>query len=462
MSVQVDGGNIIAISFNPFTPLKGAASDGTGSFLDSVGAAFANMAADLSASVFSFATQKTAIDLNQDYVVRNYNIVFGVAILAVTGLFMCACIVGAIRGDAHLLGRALASTGTAIFGSFVVLTLLQMVLSAADGISEAFGDGAPLGASLVAQLRALPQQGNFALDMVLSLLVALFSFALFLVLYIRKVAIIVVAVFIPLYLAGQPAMSTRNWMKRAVEILAALVFAKPVIYAIFTLGASVASDSTGSAMDQTLTILSGIVIMAAAVFSPLALLHVIGMADVQLMQAIGSAGKRGAASFGHGAGALLGSSSRETFRGIGGRLQNRQRSGSGVDAGRPFTGDLAPVGAGAMARAGGRRGSGVSPATRVGTPLARAGRAGGGQPAQAAARSAGGSAGRVGVGSPAPRTRSATGAGNRVTAPSATGASARISHAAPRAVPSTAASPSMSPKVTSPTPPVHPTRTGGG
>ncbi len=409
-----------------------------------MGTAFANMAADLSASVFSFAAQKTAIDLNQDYVVRNYNIVFGVAILVVTGLFICACIVGAVRGDPHILGRALASTGTAIIGSFVVLALLQMLLSASDGISESFGDGAPLGASLVAQLRALPQQGNFALDMVLSLLVALFSFALFLVLYIRKVAIIVVAVFIPLYLAGQPAMSTRNWMKRAVEILAALVFAKPVIYAIFTLGSSIASDATGSAMDQTLTILSGIVIMAAAVFSPLALLYVIGMADVQIMQAIGSASKRGAATFGHGAGALLGSSSRETFRGIGGRLQSRQRSGSGVDAGRPVTGDLAPVSAGGTARAGNRRGSSTGPATRVGTPTARArqtsgaqavgAQAAGGQPAQTAARATGGGS--------VPRG----------------GTSARVPRASiPRAVPPKAAA---SPKVTTPTPPIHPTRTG--
>ncbi|WP_322770235.1 hypothetical protein [Frankia sp. Cr1] len=451
--MTAEGGQLLAIGFNPFSGTVDSVSEKSASFLDSVGAAFANMAADLSASVFSFAAQKTAIDLNQDYVVKNYNIVFGVAILVVTGLFMCACIVGAVRGDPHILGRALASTGTAIIGSFVVLTLLQMLLSASDGISESFGDGAPLGASLVAQLRALPQQGNFALDMVLSLLVALFSFALFLVLYIRKVAIIAVAVFIPLYLAGQPAMSTRNWMKRAVEILAALVFAKPVIYAIFTLGSSIASDATGSAMDQTLTILSGIVIMAAAVFSPLALLYVIGMADVQIMQAIGSAGKRGAATFGHGAGALLGSSSRETFRGIGGRLQSRQRSGSGVDAGRPVTGDLAPVSAGGMARAGSRRGSATGPATRVGTPTARArqtsgaqaagAQASGGQPAQTAARATGGGSAARG------------------------GTSARVPRAAPpRAAASTGSpsipsrSPVTSPKVTTPPPPIHPTRTG--
>ncbi|WP_425343318.1 hypothetical protein, partial [Pseudofrankia saprophytica] len=337
----------LAISFDPFGPFKDAVSGTADSFLDSIGTAFCNMAADLSSSVFSFASQKTAVDLRADYVVENYNIVFGVAVLIVTGLFLCSCVVGAVRGDPHVFARAIASTGTAILGSFVALTLLQMVLTASDGVADAFGDGQPLGASLVGQLRALPEQGNFALDMVLSLLVALFSFALFVVLYIRKVVIIVVAVFIPIYLAGQPAMSTSAWMKRATEILVALVFAKPVIYVIFTLGAGMASDSTGSAADQTLTILSGVVVMIAAVFSPFLLLQLFAFADVQLMRAVGSAGRRGAASFGQGAGALLGSTSRDTFRGIGARLQTRNRGMLGG------AGAALPAGVGGGATAGG-------------------------------------------------------------------------------------------------------------
>lgn len=301
-----DPNPVLAIGLNPLTGIRNAVSDTASSFLDSIGTAFCNMAADLSSSVFSFAAQKTAIDLNADYVVKNYNIAFGIAVLVVTGLFLCASIIGAIRGDPHILVRAVAATGTAILGSFVALTLLQMVLAAADGMADAFGDGHPLGAALVSQLRALPKQGNFALDMVLSLLVAIFSFALFVVLYIRKVAIIAMAVFIPLYLAGQPTMSTSAWIKRATEILVALIFAKPMIYAIFAVGAGMASDSTGSAADQTLTILGGIVVMIAAVFAPFLLLHLLGFADVHLMRAIGSAGRRGAASFGQGAGALLG------------------------------------------------------------------------------------------------------------------------------------------------------------
>ncbi|WP_462187220.1 hypothetical protein, partial [Frankia sp. CcWB2] len=327
-----EGSIILAFNPNPLDAIKGAISGSADAYFNSMGKAFCGMAADLSSSVFSFAAQKTTIDLNADYVVQNYNIAFGVAVLIVTGLFICACIMGAVRGDPHIFARALASTGTAILGSFVALTLLQMVLTASDGIADAFGDGKPLGSALVAQLRALPEQGNFALGIVLSLLVALFSFALFVVLYIRKVAIIVMAVFIPVYLAGQPTMSTSAWIKRATEILLALIFAKPVIYAIFTLGAGVASDSSGSTVDQTLTILGGAVVMIAAVFAPFVLLHLMGFADIHLMRAVGSAGRRSAASFGQGAGALLGSTSRETFRGIGARLQTRNRGMLG-DAG---------------------------------------------------------------------------------------------------------------------------------
>ncbi|MEX5632077.1 hypothetical protein AB1460_05630 [Parafrankia sp. FMc2] len=356
------------------------------------------MAADLSASVFSFAAQKTAVDLNAQYVVDNYNIVFGVSILIVTGLFLCSCTVAALRGDPHVFVRALVSTGTAVLGSFIALTLLQMILAASDGMAEAFGNDKELGADLVAQLRALPEQGNFALDLVLSLLVAIFSFTLFVVLYIRKVAIIVVAVFIPLYLAGQPTMTTSTWIKRAAEMLVALIFAKPVIYAIFALGAGIAQDPSGSTVDQTLSILSGVVVMIAAVFSPFMLMHLLGFADVQLMRAVGSAGRRSAASFGHGAGALLGSTSRDTFRGIGSRLQTRNRGmlgdagvvgGSAVPAARPAVrpgrGGNAP--AGLPARAG-TAGAVRARANRSGTPGSAAARGGREAPATAGVRAA--------------------------------------------------------------------------
>jgi hypothetical protein len=362
---------ILAVGINPLSGIKDAVSGTADSFLTSIGTAFCNMAADLSASVFSFAAQKSAVDLRADYVVQNYNIVFGVSILVVTGLFLCACIMGAVRGDPHLLIRALASTGTAIIGSFVALTLLQMVLAASDGVADAFGDGAPLGQSLVADLRALPEQGNFALDMVLSLFVALFSFVLFVVLYLRKIAIIVVAVFIPLYLAGQPTMSTSQWLRRATEILVALILTKPVIYAIFSLGAGMASELSGSATDQTLSILSGIVVMIAASISPLLLLQVFGFADVHLMRGVGGASRRGAASFGQGAGALLGSTSRDTMRGIGARLQTRNR---GVLGGATAGGALpsAPVTAGRATVRAGRGGGAGAPARTGGGVPARA------------------------------------------------------------------------------------------
>jgi type IV secretion system protein TrbL len=438
---------VLSIGLNPFSPIKGAVQDAAGSFLDSIGKAFCNMAADMSSSVFSFASQKTSVDLSKDYFIKNYDVVFGVAALVVLAIFMCSSIMAAVRGDPHMMVRALASTGTAIMGSFVALALLQMVLAASDGMATTFGAGKPLGQDLVAQLRALPDHGNFALDMVLSLLVALFSFALFMVLYVRKIAILMVALFIPLYLAGQPAGSTRGWMKRATELLAALIFTKPVIYAIFTLGAGLATDGTGSATDQTLAILSGIVVMVASVFSPLVLLYLFGIADVQLAAAIHGGGRRALSSFGQGAGALLGSTSRETFSGIGARLQSRGGAAGtiageagggfgaltgGSSAGRPALTSGRPSTVAAGSRAASRPGSSASstPVRQGGAELARgssgraaveSGRASNraGTPAQGTRASGGGRAAPARQAAPAPPAR--RGSGRSVATPPSAG-----------------------------------------
>lgn len=417
----------VAISINPVGPIKGAVQDAAGSFLDSIGKAFCNMAADMSSSVFSFASQKTSVDLSKDYFLQNYDVVFGVAALVVLAIFLCSSIMAAVRGDPHMMVRALASTGTAIIGSFIALALLQMVLAASDGMATTFGAGKPLGQDLVGQLRALPAHGNFALDMVLSLLVALFSFALFVVLYVRKIAILLVALFIPLYLAGQPAASTRGWLKRATELLAALIFTKPVIYAVFTLGAGLASEGTGSASDQTLSILSGIVVMVASVFSPFMLLYLFGVADVQLQAAMHSGGRRAMSSFGQGAGALLGSSSRETFSGIGARLQSRGNSGGAIagDSGGGLGGALSGgSGSARPALTGGRPSASASGGSRVagragassGSRGAELARASSGRGAVESARSSGASAGPSSrSGTPAPGTR-ATGGSRTVPA----------------------------------------------
>jgi type IV secretion system protein TrbL len=416
VTAQIDGlTHPVAIGFNPVTPIKGAIQDAAGSFLDSIGKAFCNMAADMSSSVFSFASQKTSIDLSKGYFLQNYDAVFGVAALVVLAIFFCSAIMAAVRGDPHMLVRALASTGTAIMGSFVALALLEMILAASDGMATTFGAGKPLGQDLVAQLRALPNHGNFALDMVLSLLVALFSFALFMVLYVRKIAILMVALFIPLFLAGQPAGSTRNWMKRATELLAALIFTKPVIYAIFTLGAGIATDNAGSAADQTLAILSGIVVMVASVFSPLILMYLLGIADVQIAAALHGGGRRAMSSFGQGAGALLGSSSRETFRGIGARLQSR-----GTSEGGGIAGSFGSLTGGKSGRTmlGGGRPTALPAGTRAGAASAADGavRRGGAELARGGAGRAAVQNGRASAanGTPAPAT-SATGGRPAVT-----------------------------------------------
>ena len=461
---MTENNNVVAIGLNPFDSIGDAVQGAAGEFLNAIGASFCGMAANVSSSVFAFAADKTAFDVNASYLVENYNIVFGVSVMVLLALLLCSGILGALRGDPHIVTRAFAVTGTTIIGSFIALGLLQLVLDASDGLAEAFGNGDQLGNELVVMLDQLPDRGNFALSMVMSLMVTVFSFFLFVVLFVRKIAIIALAVFIPLYLAGQGTAVTQNWMRRASEMLAALIFVKPVIYAIFTLGADIALETAGglegqqpgSYTDQTLALLTFIALMLSSVLSPFALFRVIGFADVQLTRSVGSAGRRAAASFGHGAGALLGATSRDTFRGIGARLQTRQRGGIGVDA---SGGALAGSGGGGGLSTGGRPstrpGRGTAPRTpaRTSASPSRSGSAAGGG---GGTRVPTGSA-TVAVAARAGRSGSAAGQRVRVNAsgPRATAASARpaatrvaapsVVQPAPRAAPQTPPRPTRTP-----------------
>jgi hypothetical protein len=413
VSVQTVHSEVLAIGFNPITSLKNALKDAASSFLDSVGKAFATMAANIAETVFRFAEQKTAISFDRAYFVDNYNVVFGLAILIVTAIFLCACIMGAIRGDTHVFVRAAAGTGTAIMGSFLGLALLQLACAAADGMTDVIASGpaagatagsAALGADFVTQLRSL--DGNFALALILGSLVALFSFALFLVLFVRKVAVLVIALFLPLYLAGQPAGATSGWMKKAVQALAALIFAKPLIYGIFKVGFAITGEGLG-VTDKTLAVFSGLVVMLAAILTPVALMQLFSVADTHVTGLINGTSRRtagAAASAGHGAGALLGSSSREALRGVGARLQARRTGGA--TGGGLLAQDTAATFAAAGARRGGAGGLGtVRAAGRPGTAFARVRRAGaaGARPAPTGPTVAAGSG--LG-GTPATRTRS--------------------------------------------------------
>ncbi len=109
----------------------------------------------------------------------------------------------------------------------------------------------------------------------LSLLVLLGALAIWLELVLRATAIELAVFFMPLALAGLVWPATAHWAKRLIEVLVALMFAKPIIVGALCLGGSALQDvsNPGAAV-------SGVAILLMAAFAPMALLKLVPLVEV--------------------------------------------------------------------------------------------------------------------------------------------------------------------------------------
>jgi hypothetical protein len=122
------------------------------------------------------------------------------------------------------------------------------------------------------------QPGEAAANMlmiVLMLVMLLAGLLLWFVLVLRKIAILVVVAFAPLLIAGYLWAPTRSWVRRATEVLIALVFTKTAIYALFGIGLALLARGG----HQTLSDFVGeVVLLCGACFTPLLMLRLVHFA----------------------------------------------------------------------------------------------------------------------------------------------------------------------------------------
>jgi type IV secretion system protein TrbL len=119
--------------------------------------------------------------------------------------------------------------------------------------------------------------GSLAADALMLILMAFALVAgvfLWVVLLLRKMAILVVVAFAPILIVGWMWAPTRSWSRKATEVLIALVFSKSVIYMIFGIGMSMLFRS-----NQTLSDFVGvIVLLCGACFAPIVMLRLVHFA----------------------------------------------------------------------------------------------------------------------------------------------------------------------------------------
>lgn len=205
------------------------------------------------------------------------------AMVLVTGLLVFPLLVAAtigavIRQDtARLLRAWLVWLPVSAFLTARIIPLVGAALTASDemtGVIVHSVDVHRVLATLLPSTVALGA-GSSVIEVVVSVLVLAGAVVLWLELLVREAAIYVCVFFLPLVLAGLLWPATAHVVRRAIEILAALILAKFAVAAVLTLGISALgeSDLSGSG------IFSGVAILLFAAFAPMGVLRLVPVVE---------------------------------------------------------------------------------------------------------------------------------------------------------------------------------------
>jgi type IV secretion system protein TrbL len=196
----------------------------------------------------------TTVDLTSKGIKTDLIATGGIAALITLALFLIQVIASALRQDPGGLGRAVRGMGVAFIGAAFAIAATQILLVAVDElangvVSFALGtniDG--LGSKLIAA-NTLGSISNPAGLLLMSLVLIAAVVVIWVALMIRKMLIIVSAVFAPIAFSGSASDISRSWVRRWIEFTVALVFSKLILVIIFMIGLTVLNGSgqtTGS------------------------------------------------------------------------------------------------------------------------------------------------------------------------------------------------------------------------
>ncbi|HET9444514.1 MAG TPA: hypothetical protein VFO65_14390, partial [Acidimicrobiales bacterium] len=209
---------------------------------------------------------------------RQLGIVAAIAGVVAVGLFAVQLTASALRRDAGGLARALKGLVVAFIGAALAIGVTNALLSATDSLASGVVRTAT-GGSIEEMGRALfvadafsRSTGNPAGVILLSVASLAATTMVWAALMVRKVLIVVSAVFAPLAFAGSLADITTAWTRRWIEVTLALIVSKLVLVIIFVVGLGMLVGDVGRADaggTQTVTqIASGVLVLALAGLAP--------------------------------------------------------------------------------------------------------------------------------------------------------------------------------------------------
>lgn len=258
---------------------KSAAAGAAGSAFNAIAHEFGKLAQHTTTWLWSTMGSATAIRFGGPGWQRDLGITFGLAMVVAAGLFLLQVISSALKRDASGLGRALRGLLIAGVGSFGAIAVTETLLAATDTLANGImvaGTGQAtwtgLGNKLV-DVSAMPAALGPAATLIVSLFVIAASVVVWGALMVRKLLLIVTAVFAPVAMAGSVFGPTAGWVRKWVELTAALIASKIILVMIFVIGLGVLGTSTAQPAHAGLashvtTLTTGCLILCLAGFAP--------------------------------------------------------------------------------------------------------------------------------------------------------------------------------------------------
>lgn len=224
--------------------LGGAAKDVGSNIFDSIAHYFAGVASDMTSWLWQQLNTATSIDLTTASIKTDLVATGSIAALVTFALFLIQIITSTLRQEPGGLGRAVRGLGVAFIGAAFAVATTQLLLTAVDALCNgvvqfALGtDMAGMGSKLVVA-STLSGIGNPAGLLLISLVVIVAVVVVWVALMIRKMLIIISAVFAPIAFSGAASDVSKSWVRRWIEFTVALVFSKLILVIIFMIGLSV-------------------------------------------------------------------------------------------------------------------------------------------------------------------------------------------------------------------------------
>ena len=239
---------------DPAGCLADLAGNAAGSIADSafsdIAKDFGNAAGDAVNWLWGQISGATAVSLTGSAMTRDLAIVSTLAVVVATGLFLIQIIASVLRRDGSGLARAVKGLLVAFMGSVAAIAVTTLLLAAVDALSAGFvqaatGDSMSQMGTAILSATAITAATNPAIVLVLALIVLGAVIVVWGAMMVRKLLIIVTAVFAPLAFAGATADISTAWVRRWIETMVALIVSKLILVIIFVIGLGVLTDGLG-------------------------------------------------------------------------------------------------------------------------------------------------------------------------------------------------------------------------